>query len=479
MYGNILLRMRSNTGSRSTRFRYMNGLTGLFLLSVISSGCADRNTTWEDIVASGKLRFVTVENPVTYYQTPAEPAGFEYELASRFAKVNGLELQLLVADSAYDAISMVRYNKAAIAGAALIRIDLHEDVTFGPAYYSVPLQLIYRNGREKPSGITISDEETIAESNGNESVDLSGSSLPVNPREDIVSLAQKVQSNSIDSAVANARMVDAFRYLYPDIRVAQDLTSPQPVSWLYRAGDEMLDRKVHEFFDHLDETGELAALIDQHFDHITAFDYVDTSTFIRRIEDRLPLYEPLFRKVAEKYGLDWTVLAAMSYQESHWNAEARSPTGVRGLMMLTENTAERVGITDRLDPEQSIEGGARYYLEMLDTIPDRIPFPDRHWFALAAYNIGFLHLENARVMTESNGGNPDKWGDVRATLIAISEEDQYHHLQAGQIRWLEPVRYVRKIRKYKDALRWHLMQQQRTAKESRQSPVPVIDSPVL
>lgn len=477
MHGNIHMHMLVKTGIQLLKAIWPPRLVPLFLAGFMLAGCADRNITWEDIVASGKLRFATVENPVTYYNTPSGPAGFEYELARRFAEDNGLELQVLIADTAYDAISMIRYHKAAIAGAALIRTEMPGNLAFGPAYYSVPLQQIYRNGQKRP-GPDVKSGDKVPVNKFNTGGRTSRV-LPGNPRQDIISLVQMVQSNTIPSTVANAHMVDAFRHLYPDIRVARDLTRPQPVAWLYPAGDEMLDKKVNAFFSKLDKKGELAALIEQHFGHIAAFDYVDTTTYLKRIKDRLPLYEPVFREVAEKYNLDWTLLAAMSYQESHWDEEARSPTGVRGLMMLTETTAERVGISDRLDPEQSIEGGARYYLEVLDKIPERIPFPDRKWFALAAYNIGFKHLENARVITQGNGGDPDSWSDVRSTLIAISEDKQYRHLQAGQIRWSEPVRYVRKVRKYQDALRWNLMQQERIARKSRPPAIPVIDSPVL
>ncbi|HKK15398.1 MAG TPA: transporter substrate-binding domain-containing protein, partial [Gammaproteobacteria bacterium] len=369
MRGKIFMQLTSNTGRQLLHTSDLRNLLSVFLICFLLTGCTDRNMTWQDIVASGKLRFVTVENPVTYYNTPSGPAGFEYELARRFADDNDLELQVLIAETAYDAISMVRYGKAAIAGAALIETDLPGNLAFGPAYYTVPLQLIYRNGGKQPGPVVKKNDDTSI--NQFMSLKEPYRLLPVTPRDDIISLVQMVQNNKIESTVANAHMVDAFRHLYPDIRVARDLTNPQPVAWVYHSGDELLDNKVREFFRKIDRKGQLAALIDQHFGHIAAFDYVDTATFIRRIKDRLPLYEPVFRKVAEKYDLDWTLLAAMSYQESHWDADARSPTGVRGLMMLTRTTAELVGISDRLNPEQSIEGGARYYLELLDKVPDR------------------------------------------------------------------------------------------------------------
>lgn len=154
-------------------------------------------------------------------------------------------------------------------------------------------------------------------------------------------------------------------------------------------------------------------MIEYFYGPVQKFDYVDQRRFISRFASRLPKYEHIFKTTASEFEFDWRFLAAMSYQESHWDERARSPTGVRGLMMLTLDTAKQVGIANRLDPEQSILGGARYIKQLIRRVPERISNPDRTWFALAAYNIGMGHLEDARVITEKNGKNPDKWQDVK------------------------------------------------------------------
>jgi len=127
---------------------------------------------------------------------------------------------------------------------------------------------------------------------------------------------------------------------------------------------------------------------------------------------------------------------------------------VRGLMMLTQNTARHVGIKNRLDPEQSILGGARYFKQVLKKIPERIPQPDRTWLALAAYNVGFGHLEDARKITEINDGDPDKWIDVKKNLPLLSRKKWYKKTRHGYARGYEPVKYVENIRKYYELLVW-------------------------
>ena len=193
-------------------------------------------------------------------------------------------------------------------------------------------------------------------------------------------------------------------------------------------------------------------MIDKYYGPIQKFDYVDQLKFIERFSTRLPNYESYFRQTAKTYDLDWRFLAAMSYQESHWNERARSPSGVRGMMMLTLDTAKQVKVTNRLDPQQSIQGGARYIRQLIGRIPERIQEPDRIWLALAAYNVGFGHLEDARIITEIQGRNPDKWQEVKTSLPLLTQQKWYKQTANGYARGNEPVKYVDNIRKYYNTL---------------------------
>ena len=428
------------------------------LLVTLSSatGCSDHQLTWEKIIQEGELRFATVEGPATYYETPSGPAGFEYELAKRFAEKIGVNLRLVIASNSYDVISMVTDKKAAIGGAALMSTSAPENIKFGPGYYSVPQQLIYHRGETRPADL--SDIETGSQ--------------------DINALLRMVQHKEIKSTVANSYQVNLFKHLYPDIRVAFNVTEPQSIAWIYRSNDDQLDMAISDFFEDLNKSGELDLLIDRYFGHMIVFDYIDTSTFLERVSKRLPQYEELFKKIGKKYNIDWTLLAAMSYQESHWQETAKSPTGVRGLMMLTLDTAEHLGISDRTDPEQSVDGGARYFTLLMEEIPARIDLPDRIWMALAAYNVGLQHLEHARIITQQNGNDPDRWRDVRKTLLQLGAEP-VENANKPEVRWNEPVRYVRNIRKYRDILRWLNFEKGKLAKETKQPHVLSINSPVL
>jgi membrane-bound lytic murein transglycosylase F len=121
-------------------------------------------------------------------------------------------------------------------------------------------------------------------------------------------------------------------------------------------------------------------------------------------------------------------------------------------MMLTAETADRMRVTDRLDARQNILAGARYLVELKETLPARIGEPDRTWLALAAYNIGYGHLEDARVLAKRNGLNPDRWVDVKRMLPLLSRYEYYSTVKYGFCRGGEALVLTENIRSYYDIL---------------------------
>ena len=178
--------------------------------------------------------------------------------------------------------------------------------------------------------------------------------------------------------------------------------------------------------------------------------------FYYHIETRLPQYRRQFEGIAQAYGISWTLLAAQAYQESHWDRHAVSPTGVRGIMMLTRNTASSLGIQNRSDPTKSIEGGARYFQNLEKQLPVHIGKPDRIWIALAAYNVGMGHIKDAQYLARRMGKNPNSWNDLKTILPLLSKKTYYKTLQYGYARGWEPVQYVKRIRSYHALLEQYL-----------------------
>lgn len=268
-------------------------------------------------------------------------------------------------------------------------------------------------------------------------------------------LLQLVADEVIDYTIADSNEVTLNRRFLLDLRTAFDIGQPQQLAWaLPKNDDDSLYHAVVDFFELIQNNGELTRLIERAYGHAENLDYVGTLYFKRHVESRLPKYREMFEKAAEKNNLDWQLLAAIGYQESHWNPKAVSPTGVRGIMMLTQATAAHLGIKNRLDPANSIRGGARYFASSRRRIPEDIEEPDRTWMALAAYNVGAGHLEDARIITEESGKDPNKWIDVKEFLPLLAKRKWYKKTKHGYARGWEPVRYVENIRSYYDLLRW-------------------------
>ena len=440
------------------RYKKVRYLQCLFLGVVFAagSGCVDQQTPWERITRTGHLRFVTIESPLTCYWTPAGFTGIECDLARHFADETGVELTLIMARDPHAVMMMITQDRADIGGAGLMSRMADDTLSFGPALYHTALQLVYRNGTESPKSIESLGKHRIPVTL--DQAELLRHAYPqvrwhVIHDHDIGTLLRKVQEGSINATVADSYQFAIYRHFYPELRVAFELTGPQPVSWVHRH-DDILYNRVAAFIKERSENGELARLLEQYFGHAHTFDFNDASTFLAMTSERLPEYHQLFRDTAFRYGMDWTLLAAMCYQESHWFPGARSSTGVRGLMMLTQDTAGYLDVGDRIDPRQSVDGGARYFRLLLDKIPERITDPDRTWLALAAYNIGFQHLEDARILTQKLGGDPDAWVDIRKFLPLLSDDKWNVQVEYGQARGGEAVRFVENIRRYQYILHW-------------------------
>ncbi len=458
----------------------------VFSVSLALCACSDFFSDLSTVKRNGVLKVATRNASTTYYQGPRGPMGIEYDLAKRFADELGVELEMVDPPNLNAILSQVEQGDVHFAAAGLtVTESRKERVRFTPPYQTITQQLVYRLGTPRPRSprdLAGDQLEVVADSSHAERLQQLKEKHPElewteNDELGSEELLNLVWEQVIDYTVADSNEVALNRRFYPELRVGFDLSEPQQLAWAFpKSDDDSLFNAAVEFFERLKESGELGAILERYYGHVEDFDYVGTRTYMRHIQQRLPRYREDFEKAGERSGLDWRLLAAMGYQESHWDPRAVSPTGVKGIMMLTIPTAEQVGIDNRLDPTQSIIGGAQYFKRLKERIPQRIPEPDRTWLALAAYNVGFWHVEDARIITEMRGGDPDKWSDVQENLPLLARKKWYKRTRSGYARGWEPVRYVENIRSYYDILVWI------TDKDRPQTPSfesLAVDSPAL
>src|SRR5438046_7088071 len=187
---------------------------------------------------------------------------------------------------------------------------------------------------------------------------------------------------------------------------------------------------------------------DRYFDTSRGVERIDAGVFRDRIKTMLPQLQRVFEQAQATSGIEWRLLAAVAYQESQWDPLATSETGARGVMQLTEETARHLGVGDRLDTKASILAAARYLQMLKSKMPQRIAEPDRTWLALAAFNIGIAHLEDARILAQKQKLNPDHWSDVRKTLPLLAQPEYYESAKFGYARGRTPVASADRVLPY-------------------------------
>ncbi len=417
------------------------------------------------------LTFVTLNSPNTYYlDDDKQAAGLEYDLIQLFIKHlnDGTELKLTVANNINQVIPAVLNKKADIAAADVTITDGRKQIIdFSNPYQDVQQVVVYNSQKLK-------DDKKKAPKNLK---DLAGRLITVPAGTSFVErliklkpkqagliwqerlhvgseqLLQELEQGDIDYTIADSHLVSIMQNYYPNLSIAFALGEPEKIAWaMPKNANPELQLKVNAFFSKIKKNGTLRNLIDRYHGNAKRLKPVDVKAFLIRSRTLLPKYKRLFQQAQEITDLDWRLIAAISYQESHWDTFNTSPTNVRGLMMLTEDTADLMKVSDRLDPKQSIPAGAKYINLLKDTIPDRVPEPDRTFLALASYNIGYAHVEDARVLAQRLKMNPDRWADVKKTLVMLNDPTYYVNAKYGYCSGGAPVIFVESIRSYYNIL---------------------------
>ncbi|WP_076410802.1 membrane-bound lytic murein transglycosylase MltF [Shewanella sp. UCD-KL12] len=407
------------------------------------------------------LKVGTLYGSQVYVKTGQGDAGFDYEMATRFANFLKLELEMLPYSNIGELYKALENGEIDLIAAGLADTkNRREQFRLGPPLYRVNQVLVYKQGTSIPRDISqLKDHITVTtDSSFVETLSQLQKLYPEllweqEKDKDSEELMGMIARGELTYTIADSTTFDINRRFMPELRAGPVLREKQAIVWLIppKNSDQLMSNLL-SFWHKEKRKGTLAHLNEKYFAHVKRFDYVDTRAFLRAIDNKLPKYKDKFIHYAD--GIDWRKLAATAYQESHWNPNARSPTGVRGLMMLTLPTAKQVGIDNRLDPEQSIKGGAKYLNDILKRLPESIPDNQRMWFALASYNIGYGHVEDARKLAQSMGLNPSAWRDLKEVLPLLHKRKYYKQTRYGYARGNEAVHYVDSIRRYYDTLVW-------------------------
>lgn len=432
-------------------------LVGISLLSA----CDSKPDRLDQILQKGELVVLTRNAATAFYESREGFVGVEFEMAKAFADHLGVVARFKVKDDISGLLTGINNDEGDLVAAGLTKTELRSEIyNFGPTYQMVEQKVVCRRGGKQPKkledlvGISLA---VPADSSYQEQLQKLQTQVPelnwrIIPETDTETLLEQVWQKQLDCTVADSNIIDINRRYFPELSVRFALTEPEPLAWVLPKDASRLKDKLESWFEEFVDSGKLDDVMHRYYGYLETFDYVDTRTFLRRIKTLLPRYQSMFVEAAKQYDMSWTLLAAQSYQESHWNPRAKSPTGVRGMMMLTLSTASELNIKSRLNARSSIFGGAYYLDKLRKRLPDTVTEPDRTWMALAAYNVGMGHLRDARALAKHMDKDPNSWQVLAEVLPLLSHSKYYKFLKHGYARGWEPVQYVQGIRDYQDML---------------------------
>jgi membrane-bound lytic murein transglycosylase F len=460
--------MRDRALVRGSRRLYCRCLVALAGLSLLLFGGFHEPPSSRAPAKPG-LNVVVRPGPATWFVGPnGQASGFDHDLLTRFARERGVALNVVFADGAAPLLATIARGEAQLGAGGLFQSasgaadvpGANPRLAWSSGYQAVEPVLIYNADGFKPRRFDDLDKAIVAYP-AHTGMDKQLAAVRAAHPEvrwqpvDVVSadaLIAQVADGTINYAVVASSDAAVARNIYLDFDVAFAAGPPRDLAWAVAPGYPELREALDTFFGQLRRDGTLAHLADRYFGDTGHVERVDAVVFQDRIRKALPEWRRTFVEAQAQSGIEWRLLAAIAYQESQWDAGATSETGVRGLMQLTEDTARALGVADRLDPKAAAIGAAKYLADLKRKLPARIAEPDRTWLALAAFNIGIGHLEDARVLAQRQKLDPDLWSDVRKVLPLLAEPEYYMALKNGYARGGMPVAFVGRVRGYYDIL---------------------------
>jgi membrane-bound lytic murein transglycosylase F len=413
------------------------------------------------ISENNELVVLVLNSPTTLYIDANDNyAGLEYDLVKRFAEINQLKIRFVIVKNYQEMQEKILAKEAHLA-VGMVKEYAEPKLIFGPAYQDISLTLIYSAKlskkaaleavriEKKPLAVPAQYIPYLEDWQKNLTTPLHIQQV-IN--EDNETLINAVAEGKLGFAIVDSLSIDVARNYYPHVLSYPIANSQAKLAWALRAKDPELQEKVNRFFTEIQKDQTLRYLQTLYYGHINRLQTVDTKTFLKRRQTLLPRYKPFFWQAERETGIDWRLLAALAYQESHWDPLATSAYGVRGMMMLTTDTAQYLGVKDRLDPLQSIMGGARYIKKLRALFPPEVNEEDRNGLALAAYNVGIGHLNDARKIAMWQKKNPNAWADIKTILPLLRQYEYFSKTRHGYARGWEPVIFVESLYTYYDIL---------------------------
>lgn len=405
------------------------------------------------------LRVVSPQQQRVFASLSPFGVGFEYDLVTMFAAECGYAVQWIQEDKDSVALTLLQEGKADLA-VGFPQLDYKDS----PIFTHITASPIHTHGQAV--SVQLRDEKidqykALAEARKNDSSEGYARAKVNNQYSD--------DFYNGESIITDATSWQLWQPFARREAIASPIDDTTSYRWYWNVLNDKLNAEVLQFWHErtqLDDT-VLADLNEHYFNFIQVdIDPFELKNLQRVIKTRLPLYQKTIDAAAKRYHIDPLLLISVIFQESHFDPNAVSYTGVRGIMQLTQATADLLGV-DRLDPHQSIEGGARYLRLLWDGLADvglgdeeaiqtegsqikLVGLTDwnRWFFTLAAFNQGRGHLRDAIRLSKALGGTGLTWYELKHVYPLMSQKAYYSTLRYGSCRGEEAVQFVDNVRWY-------------------------------
>jgi len=432
-------------------------LTIIVVIGLIKFYTPFNENDYKRIVNKGVIVVGIRTGPSSYYEVKTEKIGFTYDVLQELSRFMNLDLKVVALDNAESALQMLNERKIDI----LADMGILDNVNLNYSHTHADYYLVYNSDYlKKPKdrqsikkhSINIIDSPKIIKQL-NQFFNKSNIDLVIMNEKNIDEILHLLIEGKIKYTVLSSDELTFYKVDFPEIDIAYKIASDIKYNWaLPNNTSHHLPNELSNFFTDMLKKNKLKYIKQNNLNADTKHSFVGSKNFIKDLANIFPLYEFYFKSYSKKYNHDWRLLASVGYQESRWNKDAVSYTGVKGIMMLTKNTSIDMKIRDRTDPKESIYGGAKYLRKMIDKIPEQINEEDKIWYAVAAYNIGFGHVIDAIDMAKMDGQIISDWKSLKPYLLKLSQSKYYKKTKYGYARGWETVKYVQNIRQYYDIL---------------------------
>lgn len=425
----------------------------------------------EDIKKDGVLKVITSYSSTSYFLYKGQAMGYEYDLLKRFAKHLDLELDIHISndiDTMFE--QLLNGDVDLIAHGLTVTNQRKQKVDFSDYLYLTHQVLVQR----KPENWRQLKWSALQASLVHDVIDLIGDTVSVRANSSYINrlanlsdeiggtifidtlpgnlstdrIIEMVANGEIKYTVADNNIANISASYYPELDIRVPISFSQRMAWAVRPQSDELLAELDNWIGTMKKGVEYYVIYNKYFKNERDFRRRGNSEFFSLNNNRISEYDDLIQASADSLGWDWRLLASMVFQESKFNPELESWAGAKGLMQLMPVTAERYGVDDRSDPEESMKAATNVIQVLWNRFVDVPDSTDRIKFTMAAYNCGYGHVVDARTLAKAEKLNPDIWdGNVAESMLKLSYPENYNKpvIKHGYVRGVEPFTYVKQV----------------------------------